>query len=71
MKNSEIIWLKDAVEKALYLNGLGVSVMKIREEIMSSQTEQFWGNQRRLLVELLLLELDWRQFNCFDDEIPF
>jgi hypothetical protein len=71
MKNSEIIWLKDAVEKALYLNGLGVSIMKIREEIMSSQTEQFWGNQRRLLVELLLLELDWRQFNCFDDEIPF
>lgn len=71
MKNSEIIWLKDAVEKALYLNGLGVSIMKIREEIMSSQTEQFWGNQRRLLVELLLLELDWRQFKCFDDEIPF
>ena len=71
MKNSEIIWLKDAVEKALYLNGLDVSIMKIREEIMSSQTEQFWGNQRRLLVELLLLELDWRQFNCFDDEIPF
>ena len=71
MKNSEIIWLKDAVEKALYLNGLDVSVMKIREEIMSSQTEQFWGNQRRLLIELLLLELDWRQFNCYDDEIPF
>ena len=71
MKNSEIIWLKDAVEKALYLNGLGVSIMKIREEIMSSQTEQFWGNQRRLLVELFLLELDWRQFNCVDDEIPF
>ena len=71
MKNNEIIWLKEAVEKALYLNELGVSLMKIREEIMSSQTEQFWGNQRRLLIELLLLELDWRQFNCFDDEIPF
>jgi hypothetical protein len=41
MKNNEFIWLKEAVEKALYLNGLGVSLMKIREEIMSSQTEQF------------------------------
>ena len=71
MKNNEFIWLKEAVEKALYLNGLGVSLMKIREEIMSSQTEQFWGNQRRLLIELLLRELDWRQFNCYDDEIPF
>ena len=71
MKNNEIIWLKEAVEKALYLSGLGVSVMKIREEIMASQKEQFWGNQRRLLVELILLELDWRQFNCHDDEIPF
>lgn len=71
MKNNEINWLQEALENALYLKGLGVSVMKIREEIMASQKEQFWGNQRRLLVELILLELDWRQFNCHDDEIPF
>tara|TARA_B100001057_G_scaffold463580_1_gene517674 strand:+ start:699 stop:914 length:216 start_codon:yes stop_codon:yes gene_type:complete len=71
MKNQERIWLKDAVERAIYLDDLGVSLMKIREEILKSQNEHFWGNQRRLLIELILNELPSRQFSCEQDEIPF
>lgn len=71
MTNQERIWLKDAVERALYLDDLGVSLMKIREEILKSQNEHFWGNQRRLLIELILNELPSRQFSCEHDEIPF
>lgn len=71
MKNQEGIWLKDAVERALYLNDLGVSLMKIREEILKLQSEHFWGNQRRLLIELILIELSGRQFGCEQNEIPF
>ena len=71
MINQKCTWLKDAVERALYLDDLGVSLMKIREEILKSQSEVFWGNQRRLLVELILIELSGRQFDCEQDEIPF
>ena len=71
MINQKFTWLKDAVERALYLDDLGVSLMKIREEILKSQSELFWGNQRRLLVELILIELSGRQFDCEQDEIPF
>ena len=71
MKNQECTWLKDAVERTLYLYDLGVPLMKIREEVLKSQNEQFWGNQRRLLIELILNELTGRQFGCELDEIPF
>ena len=71
MINKECTWLKDAVERTTYLYDLGVPLMKIREEILKSQSDHFWGNQRRLLVELMLFELSGRQFGCEHTEIPF
>lgn len=71
MENQENIWIKSALEKALYLYKLDVPLMKIREEVLKIQKEQFWGNERRLLLELMLHELSNSRPWATDSEIPF
>ena len=57
MNNNEKFWVQEAIDKALYLHDLDVDLMKIREDIFKSQDQEFWENRRRLLLELLLDEL--------------
>ena len=57
MNKNEKFWVQEAIDKALYLHDLDVDLMKIREDIFKSQDKEFWENRRRLLLELLLDEL--------------
>ena len=76
MNNNEKFWVQEAIDKAQYLTTLDVCLVKIREEILKSQTEEFWGNQRRLLLELLLHEIpslhyDRAALYGLDADLPF
>ena len=54
MNKNEKFWVQEAIDKALYLHDLDVDLVKIREDILKSQDQEFWENRRTLLLELLL-----------------